>query len=244
MYAERQGNGSIKPMPTPDQVEEAKNFMRNQMRQMIDKKLEMKPYTDQAQYAPQPSAAQIAVGLDAQKAKSFGNIIRNFWESGGANKEALRNALISQTGVRDIVINQSGNEVTATIYKDDKVSNPIPLTDKNGNPVDILNFGRTFGGWVYGNDILTTYLKDFEGTLRGGVYNPDYATETLNSGKVAELQNKIAAKNKAIEESKLNFDLNRITVLVDELGLLQKQLDALGGASATNLNATKKKQGG
>jgi hypothetical protein len=37
MYAERQGNGSIKPMPTPDQVEEAKNFMRNQMRQMIDK---------------------------------------------------------------------------------------------------------------------------------------------------------------------------------------------------------------
>jgi hypothetical protein len=234
MYAERQSNGSIKPMPTPDQVKEAKEFMRNQMRQMIDKKLEIKPYTDQAQYAPQPSSVQIGVGIDKEKAKQFGSIIRKFWEAGDADREAQLTALRGAEGVYDITMQKSGKQVFATITRKDKQSRPIPLTDENGNPVDIKNFGAAFGQWVYGNDIVTTYLKDFESTLEGGVYNPNYSPSTLNSGQIADLQAKIDAKYEAIEKLKKNNDplsLADIYIKEAEINTLQKDIEALGGTT-------------
>jgi hypothetical protein len=246
----KDGNGVYTPVPSPEQKTKAENFLRGQLRAKLDNKIGIKTYTDVAQDLPQPNAAQIAVGLDAQKAKSFGSIIRKFWESGGADREANLNALRGAKGVYDITIDQKGKQIFANVYTSEKNSRPIPLTDENGNPVDILRFGEAFGQWVYGNDIVTTYLKDFEGTLRGGVYNPNYSPETLNSGKVAELQNKIAAKNAEIDlnekEGKGVQGVARKTALTFERDQLQAQLDALGGggASATNLNATKKKQGG
>jgi hypothetical protein len=242
----KDGNGVYNPVPRPEQKTEAENFLRGQLRAKLDNKIGIKTYTDQAQDKPvvQPTSAQSAIGLSKEQAKSFGSIIRNFWESGGADRESNLNSLRGAKGVYDITIDQKGKQIFANVYTSEKNSRPIPLTDENGNPVDILSFGRAFGQWVYGNDIVTIYLKDFEGTLRGGVYNPNYATETLNSGKVAELQSKIDAKKTAIEKSKENFDLNSITVLVDELGLLQKQLDALGGGGGGAAKNGGKPRGG
>lgn len=239
MYAERQPNGVIKPMPTPEQEKEAENFMRNQMRQMIDKKLAIKPYTDQAQYAPQPNAVQIGIGRDIDKVIGFGSVIRKFWESGGADKETVRNTFLGVQGIQDVVVNEKGKEKSLIITRQDGTqSNPIPITDKNGNPVDIERFGEAAGVWLFGNSLIQENLEPFRQTLRGSIYNPDYSSETINSGKVSELQAQISAKQTELQNLKDSgkgvFVSYKTKKLENDIADLQQQLNTLGGGQGNN----------
>jgi hypothetical protein len=179
MYAERQSNGSIKPMPTPDQEAEAKNFMRNQMRQMIDKKLEMKTYTDQAQYAPvvQPSET-ILKGMDNKTlASNFGSIVGRLYGKDYASKESALSSLrdylppegytfFGKDGIGDYVLVSRGGTDRKKVYM-----------TKKGAAVPLNDFVADFSSYVVGKSAISTYLDESQARARaesGGTFNPDF----------------------------------------------------------------------
>ena len=143
MYAERQTNGVIKPFPTPEQEAEAKEFMRKQMRQMIDKTLNIKPYTDQAQDKTvggrgfDEGAAKWAAGR-ASKQKAADKIL-NLKVGDVKEKEASFNYITGLKGIDQSKTSYDPINKTLTVFSSDENKiNPFiyqfeDLYDNNGN---------------------------------------------------------------------------------------------------------------
>ena len=183
MYAERQSNGSIKPMPTPDQVEEAENFMRNQMRQMIDKKLEIKPYTDQAQYAPQP--VYRAESDSSRKARSEDDAIQadidkiKLLRLGTAEQKYDNLDWYKRLpGVDQMRTRYDIDKDELIIYSKDPAK-PDPYIYKMNSNTNIDDFVNTLAtiAWPTDSSKYSSYLKRVQGS--SSIDNPekDYRTQ-------------------------------------------------------------------
>jgi hypothetical protein len=192
MYAERQSNGVIKPMPTPEQEAEAENFMRNQMRQMIDKKLNIKPYTDAAQDKPvqQQSESAYRASGRATNAGTMGTYIQKLWSGDMDTKQNTLGTIQGEPGVSPggtyFVTGADGSiylRVTKSALVDPSMpSKDIRMTNSDGSPYgDLQTFGETAASWIYGDkesrSVLSENKKQFDAEL---LKNPNFVNFNKN----------------------------------------------------------------
>jgi hypothetical protein len=186
MYAERQSNGVIKPMPTPEQEAEAENFMRNQMRQMIDKKLNIKPYTDQAQDKPVQQASETSVRAygRANNAATMGTYIQKLWSGDMETKQDTLGTIQGEPGVDPqgtYFFTGSDGSIYLRVTKSAEVDASMPskdirMTNSDGSPYsDLQTFGEIASSWIYGDkenrSILRENKKQFDAEL---LKNPNF----------------------------------------------------------------------
>jgi hypothetical protein len=194
MYAERQSNGVIKPMPTPEQEAEAENFMRNQMRQMIDKKLNIKPYTDAFQDKPerpvqQPTEATYARMGKQEKATAYGSILGKLYGLPYADKEGTLTTIKNLTGGgnANFGVDNKGDTYILLENKDGTMRQAIYYT-KNGEPVPLDTFVEQAATFLSGFDDIREFLPQLRSEAfkesRGGVLNRDFG-DSNNRSKAA-----------------------------------------------------------
>jgi hypothetical protein len=168
MYAERQSNGVIKPMPTPEQEKEAENFMRNQMRQMIDKKLNIKTYIDQAQdkpekSIPQPTAAQSARLEGIEDVQGSARWIGQLYSGDNKVKQNALEILRNETGVESARFVDMGNGVVGLeISNNQGKTSTIKISDD----ITVAQFGNAVASAIYtdteNRKVLNRYQNKFD----------------------------------------------------------------------------------
>lgn len=235
MYAEKNASGVIMPQFTPEQEKAAEEFLRKQYRQMIDKKLDIKTYTEvgkQQQEFRAETPQEYSGRLDEQMVSEFGNIIVDLWRNGGNDRDRNLESLRGSGLVEDMYFEKGkGKEVFVIIrQKGGEKETKVKMVDENGEEGDIKEFGRAIGSWTYGNQLVTTYLNKFDKTLEAGrgKFNPNFSKGSLDAGAIRDLKAQIGA----IELQIANNEKEGI----DDWGVserrkerLQKQLDALQG---------------
>ena len=185
MYAERQSNGVIKPMPTPEQEAEAETFMRNQMRQMIDKKLNIKPYTDQAQDKPerpiqQPTAAQSARLEGIEDVQGSARWIGQLYSGNNKVKQNALEILRNENGVESARFVDMGEGVVGLeISNNQNKTSIIKISDD----LTVAQFGNAVASAIYtdteNRKVLNRYQNKFDEaiTAQHSKYTPMDTTD-------------------------------------------------------------------
>ena len=256
MLVQRETDGTITPIipEGSDQDKAAREFLRGQYRQMIDKKLEISTYTEvgkQKQEPPRPSAAELEVGGRAQSAKSIGSDVGKLYGSDLRTRETALSGFKQYTGVGDLYFSEdsSGNVSIrgytehGGIYKEVFV----PYM-RNGKLVDVQTFGKAFAPVIGKIDLANERFGEFTQALTPyNKYNADWgkgaSEEETNKNRSPESWSPKAKseKEKTVKEVNVGFTsfglgqekaANELNKIVNKYGFTVKATGYLGNSVA------------
>ena len=174
------------------------DYLKKQLRAKYDRKVEMQPYNEPREVKErpiyqQPTDTQTKIGLDRDKAKNFGNVVGNLYSGNLGDREAALRTIRNADRVQSAWFSEDkDNKYVNVLTKEGKLTRH-PFLDKNtGQPINVKRFGTDVGSAVYGDELVTTYLNDFESDLvnKHSIYSKtwgDDATRDVETWTKAEV---------------------------------------------------------
>jgi len=134
MLVQRETDGTITPILNETQEKEAREFLRGQYRQMIDKKLQIDTYTEVGKQKQEPRAttpAEFDWIRNQQKVKDISTLLGEIYYGTPEERDSAMKDIFSQPNVKDAYFDDDGNFVVETKATEDNPSKVIkvPFSD-------------------------------------------------------------------------------------------------------------------
>ena len=255
MLVQRETDGTITPIipEGSDQDKAAREFLRGQYRQMIDKKLQIDTYTEigaQKQEPRAPTGAEIELGQSIEEQIQLGKDLQLLkWGTDEERKSIYRKITqYSNIDQNQTYFDEDTGEFVFTVTGKNPIKIQLAEKDASGfakkdasgryvpnAKITTRDFVKSIGDGVYGKGAIEKYL------LRDVVEKP--TNMNLNLGQKIEsqkeyLQSQIDAKKTKILEAQNKKDAQAALDLTIEMNKLQVKLNNLGKGGGTTGGGT------
>jgi hypothetical protein len=154
MLVQRETDGTITPILNETQEKEAREFLRGQYRQMIDKKLQIDTYTEVGAQKQQPQIYPehyFRRGEEKTTVESMSSWVGEMWGGDNAAKQRALVTVKSIPGVADAkYVSRDGAIYLTVLRESDGKKGEIQMTNKDGTPFsNVETFGEAAAGWIY-----------------------------------------------------------------------------------------------
>jgi hypothetical protein len=197
MLVQRETDGTITPILTEPQEKEAREFLRGQYRQMIDKKLEIDTYTEVGAQKQQPQIYPEYYFKGAGESATVENMSSWVGKMWGGDKQAKETALVTVQGIPGVAgakyVDRNGKIYLNVSRELDGKQKEIQITNADGTPFgNIESFGEAAASWIYTKDedrsLLNKKLTDFRKSL-----TPYKNFQNFGTDRPADLWGELAA---------------------------------------------------
>jgi hypothetical protein len=203
MLVQRETDGTITPIipEGSDQDKAARDFLRGQYRQMIDKKLEISPYTEPT--PPVVRGGSVPEGYYKGKAgqaraETMGTYIKDIWAGDLQTKNSTLKTIQGENAVEPTgtkYFKAKDGSVYLKIQKNEKVDKNMPsinikIQNPDGTPYGTVEtFGRSVAAWIYGEEdqkVLKEYKSQFDAALNASPNFTPFTSKGSNKGKMGK----------------------------------------------------------
>jgi hypothetical protein len=177
IYKERNNAGLPIPKFKPEQLDEAREWMRGQARLMYDKKVEQKTYTEVGRQYQQPNETLISRGDKLKTMKNIGNAVGQAFY--GKDPEQVEAALNYIRGLERVskapdAVQRKKDYLIVKLENGQVLKQPINSKSKS------KEFGKAFATGLYGDDVdYNAFLSTFQDLPANTIYESEAIQEKL-----------------------------------------------------------------